>query len=213
MKTGSAHAVDGDVCDRHSYRPLFPFGTLKAIGRPVYRSQEARDYACLLDFDPEVTCWRSFTNQISVGSGHSRVGRHVDFEVVVGTERLLVEVVPTGEPRTGSDNGSCPAFSELLDRPGCRYVVVNHSDLDPIRLKNTRDLLRYVRFEASLGDRLRVLAALDEMGSLTLAECLTAVREGRAMDTIASLILRGHLEVSLDEKILDPDTIVRRSAN
>jgi len=86
---------------------------------------------------------------------------------------------------------------------------VSAAELDPIRVSNARDLVRYARYEASLGDRVRLMAALDEMGSLTLAECMAVVREGRPMDAVACLILRGHLEVDIDESLLGPGTVVR----
>ncbi|ASY56600.1 hypothetical protein SS05631_c16670 [Sinorhizobium sp. CCBAU 05631] len=81
------------------------------------------------------------------------------------------------------------------------------------RLQNARDLLRYAGWDTPLGDRIRILATLDEMGTLTLAECLSAVREGRPMQTVASMILSGVLEVDLDNALLGPDTVVRRGQN
>lgn len=205
MTTESAHSMDDDVCELQDYRPLFPFATLKAVGRPVYRTRAARDYACLLDLDPEVASWQSFTYQIAGDVDGRHLRHHVDFMVETTTDRLMVEVATE----------DCEAFKWLenvLSIAGYRYQMVRLADLNPTRLHNARDLVRYARYEAALGDRIRLLAALDEMGSLTLAECLTAVIEGRAMETIASLILRGHIEVDLDESLLGPDTIVRRSA-
>jgi hypothetical protein len=77
------------------------------------------------------------------------------------------------------------------------------------RLQNAKDLIRYAGYDAPLGDRIRLSAALADLGSLTLAECLAAVRDGRPMRTMAALILQGHVEVDLDEALLGPDTIVR----
>ncbi|WP_027666118.1 hypothetical protein [Rhizobium leguminosarum] len=48
-----------------------------------------------------------------------------------------------------------------------------------------------------------------ELGSLTLAECLAAVRDGRPMQTMAALIQKGHVEIDLDTELLGPDTVVR----
>lgn len=205
MKTLSAH-VAGDVAsDLQDYRPLFPFATLKAVGHPVFRSQEARDYACLLDLDRGVVSWQPFTYQIADDVGQRRLRHHVDFVVQTMTERLMVEVC------TGDDEAS-EWLGNVLAMAGYRYQLVRFSDLNPVRLVNARDLVRYARYEATLGDRIRVLAALDEMGTLTLTECLAAVCEGRAMETIASLILRGHLDVDIDENLLGPGTVVRPRA-
>lgn len=200
--TNSAHAVDIDVRVFDEYRPLFPFASLKATCRPVFRSQAARDYACLMDLDPEVISWQPMTYPIT-DIGDAQGHHHVDFEVQATTHTLIVEV-QCGE------HGSPAWLQNTLTECGYRYQAVLPADLNPVRVCNARDLIRYARYEAFLGDRVRVLAALDELGSLSLAECLTAVREGRAMQTIASMILHGHIEVDLDDSLLGPDTIVRR---
>ncbi|WP_312412399.1 hypothetical protein [Shinella sp.] len=201
MTTGSACVEASHLPD---YRPRLPVATLKAIGRPVFRSQEARDYACLLDLDPDVVSWQSFTHPLT-DIGECRDHHYVDLEVQTATASLMVEVC-TGD-------AEAPSWLPCtLKECGFRYRMVRFSELNPVRVANARDLIRYAKREATLGDRLRVLSALDEMGTLTLTECLTAVREGRAMETIASLILRGHVEVDLDENLLAPDTVVRRCA-
>lgn len=204
MMTGSAHSsAAATASDRDAYRPIFPFATLKATGHPLFRSQEARDYACLMDLDPEVVSWQSLTSTAAAGVRHCRL--RVDFLVQTVTERLLVEVLPLGAEASDLD-GEIPMIA------GYRHLLVRFSELNAIRVSNARDLVRYARYEAALGDRIRVLAALDEMGSLTLAECLSAVREGRPMDTVASMILRAHIEVDIDENLLGPDTTVRHPA-
>ncbi len=125
--------------------------------------------------------------------------------VETSTERLMVEV--------GNQECDDPEWLEnVLSMAGYRYQIIHPADVNPVRVRNARDLIRYARYEAVLGDRVRVLAALDELGSLTLTECLSAVREGRAMETIASLILRGHVEVDLDDSLLGPDSVVRRAS-
>ena len=205
MMTGPAHADAGAATGAiEVYRPLFPFSTIKAVGRAVFRSREARDYACLLDLDPEVVSWQSVTHAIAdIGTGSGC--RNVDFKVETTSGTIMVDVC--------IDDSEAPdCFRRSVNASGFRYMVVRPSDLDPIRVQNARDLIRYARYEASLGDRVRVLAALEEMGALTLAECMSAVREGRPMDTVASLILRGHINVDIDEKLLGPDTTVRHSA-
>ena len=71
-------------------------------------------------------------------------------------------------------------------------------------------LLRYADYVVPLGDRLRLLAALDEHGSMPLAECLKAFRETNAVPGIAVLILHGYVEVELDDAPIGPETSVRR---
>ncbi|NKN12278.1 hypothetical protein [Rhizobium laguerreae] len=204
MKTVSAHAAGDEACDSPNYRPYFPFLTLKCVGRAVYRSREARNYACLLDLDPSVVSWRSLTYALADSDGPERY--HVDFFVEKVDEHLLVEVCDR-------DLGNTEWVSMLAKQFECRYQAVLMSEIrGQPRLQNAKDLLRYAGYDAALGDRIRILAALDELGSLTLAECLSAVRDGRPMQTVAAMILTGHVEVDLDKELLGPDTVVRRAS-
>lgn len=81
---------------------------------------------------------------------------------------------------------------------------------DGPRLKNAKDLLRYANYNVSLGDRLRLLSALDEHGTLTVAESLTAFSETMPVAGLAVMILHGFIEVDLDASLIGPETTVRR---
>ncbi|MBY5439068.1 hypothetical protein [Rhizobium leguminosarum] len=206
MMTFTAHAAGVEACDLpSSYKSRFPSSTAKCRGRTLYRSQEASDYACILELDPAVIYWRCVTQPIANDSG-ARKPRHryVDFAVCTSDETLLVDVW-RGVPEVIT---WLPGVAASL---GYRYQAISISEVNPTRLQNARDLVRYSGREATLGDRIRLLAGLDEMGSMSLAECLGAVREGAPMRTIAGMILKGYLEVDLDERLLGPDTIVRRA--
>ncbi|WP_431694671.1 hypothetical protein [Rhizobium giardinii] len=92
-----------------------------------------------------------------------------------------------------------------------RYKLLSHEEVyDGFRLRNAKDLLRYGDHVTPLGDRLRLLAALDEHGSLPLWECLNAFHETKPVAGVASLILRGFVDVNLDDGPLGPETSVRR---
>jgi len=205
MKTEFAHAAGDEACDFPKYRPYPPFATLKCVGRPLYRSRDARDYACLLDLDPSVLSWRCVTHAVTDDIGVRRY--FVDFAVECNDGHLLVEVWTSSVADTQWITGVAECF-------GYRYKAVRMPELRKgARLQNVRDLLRYAGPDAPLGDRIRILAALDEMGTLTLAECLSAVREDRPMRAVASMILSGVLEADLDNTLLGPDTVVRRVRN
>ncbi len=70
---------------------------------------------------------------------------------------------------------------------------------DGYRLQNAKDLLRYVNYSVPLGDRMRVLAILEEQGPLPFGDCLRIIRETQPVAALASMILRGFVEVELDE--------------
>lgn len=204
--TFTALAAGDEACDPpRPYKSRFPSATTKCIGRAVYRSKEASDYACILEMDPEVLCWRCVTQPLVNDSAARKPRhRHVDFAVQTADESLLVDV-RRGAPEV------IAWLPSVAERLGYRYQAISISEVNPIRLQNARDLVRYAGRDAALGDRIRILAGLDEMGSLSLAECLGVVREDAPMRTVASMILKGHIEVDLDEALLAPDTVVRRA--
>ncbi|AWM24856.1 hypothetical protein AOX55_00001596 [Sinorhizobium fredii CCBAU 25509] len=57
---------------------------------------------------------------------------------------------------------------------------------------------------------MRLLAALDEHGTLTLAECLSAFRETRPIAGLASMVLNRFIDIDLDEALIGPESTVRR---
>lgn len=207
MKTESTHVAGDEACVFAKYRPFFPFATLKCVGRPLYRSREARDYACLLDLDPKVSAWRCVPQPVINDSGARKPRHHhVDFAVETEHEALLVDI-------RQRDAGTVGWIARLAEKQGYRYLAVSSSEfVGAPRMQNAKDLIRYAGYDAPLGDRIRILAALEEMGTLTLAECLSVVRESKPMPTIATMILKNILEVDLDEALLGPETVVRRVA-
>ncbi|MCY0147925.1 hypothetical protein OEG84_09430 [Hoeflea sp. G2-23] len=94
-----------------------------------------------------------------------------------------------------------------------RYSRWDHTAVHSgFRLRNSKDLIRYANYETTLGDRVRLLAALDEHGTLTVSECLSAFQETKPIAALASMILRGFIEIDLDEALIGPESMVRRIA-
>ncbi|MBA8836475.1 hypothetical protein [Rhizobium leguminosarum] len=202
MKSIPYERPPGDVDPRYEPpRFYYPLATIKCTGSPVFRSQDARDFACLLDVDPDVLSWTCVGIELSYGGETYPT----DF-VVKGTDaRTFVIDVARELPRP-------PDWIGLTaERAGHGYRPVAMKDFaDSFRLRNAKDLLRYGFYRCPLGDRIRLLAALDEMGSLTVAESLAAFREGRPMGCLAALILQGFLEIEMDDALIGPETVVRR---
>ncbi|MBY5346036.1 hypothetical protein [Rhizobium leguminosarum] len=195
-------APPGDVDPRQaSPRFFYPLATIKCSGSPIFRSQDARDFACLLDVDPDVLSWTCVGVELSYGGETYPT----DFVVKGTDDRTFAVDVAFDLPRP-------PDWIEMAaDRAGHGYRPVAMKDFsDSFRLRNAKDLLRYGFYRCPLGDRIRLLAALDEMSSLTVAEALSAFREGRPMGCLAALILGGFLEIELDDALIGPDTTVRR---
>ncbi|WP_246252591.1 hypothetical protein [Allomesorhizobium camelthorni] len=167
----------------------------------MFRNQRARDLACLLDLDPTVREWSCLPLVLRSGD----VGHVPDFLVVRGEGACLVDAVETVEdPSTHWIEG------EAL-RHDCTYErVAAHEIKAGARLANARDLLRYARWQCPLGDRVRLLAALEEQGSMAVAECMPAFRETPPIAGLSSLILHRFVEIDLDEARIGPETQVRR---
>lgn len=184
-------------------RAFRPHGTVRCVGEPLYRTQAARDLACLLDVDPTVVSWTCLPCLMESGVGKPHVP---DFAVTRADGVTLTDI---------GEEGSTDEPDWIADAAhdhGHRYEHLQATQLrEGFRLENARDLLRYASFRAPLGDRVRLLAVIDDNGPLPLAHCMQIVRMGTdPIAVIASLILRRFLSVDLDEARIGPDTRVFR---
>ena len=201
MKVVSTDPTDDAVPHKVTLSPIYsPMATIKCDSRAQFRSQQARDFACLLDLDPDVARWSTAPPLLRDCDDEYQL----DFVVFTENGSFLIDI--------GQEEPSPPIWlSAAVESMGHRYRPVAMIDYaDSFRLQNAKDLLRYGFYRPALGDRIRLLAGLEEMGSLTIAECLSAIQEGRPMPTLASLILQGFLEVDLDDALISPETAVRR---
>ncbi|MGO4172478.1 hypothetical protein [Bosea sp. TAF32] len=192
-------AVVRNTASSHSFSPR---GTVRCVGQPLFRSQTARDLGCLLDVDPSVVSW-SCLPLVLEHEGQ----RHVpDFSVTRANGTTLADV--------GEDGAiHLPDWAAGAARKaGHQYEYRRVTELrEGFRFENAHDLLRYARFRAPLGDRIRLLTLIDDQGPLPLAHCMQAVRCGSdAIAVIASLVLRRFLDIDLDEARIGPDTRVSR---
>jgi hypothetical protein len=179
-----------------------PTATVKCVGVPVYRSQVARDVACLFDVDASVSSW----HVMPFNFGTEDQPRVPDF-LVTNTDGGTT-LVDAPDRAASTDIAMMKVEAE---RKGTQYQLLSHEDVyDGFRLQNAKDLLRYGNQTAPLGDRIRLLAALSDQGSMELQECLKAFVETKPVAGISALILHGFLDVDLDDGPIGPDTMVRR---
>ena len=188
---------------RASIQAFPPLTTLKCEGKRQFRSQVARDLACLLDVNSAVTSWTCMPPHLeTVGCGHI-----ADFSIITanGASSLL-----DAPDRAGLVD--VEALTDAAAAIGWKYRLVDSQELyDGHRLRNVKDLLRYANHDVPLGDRLTVLATLSDNGTLTFSECLQLFKECKPIAGLASLILRENmLEIDLDETLIGPETTVRR---
>ncbi|WP_261330022.1 hypothetical protein [Rhizobium leguminosarum] len=176
---------------------FYPLGTVRCHGPVLFRDQLARDIACLLDIDDDVLTWSC--QSLALKDGQQ-----------VYCPDFLVERADLSFVVDGRREGAPPWAREKARDAGYAYEQIERSALPEIRLRNARDLLRYARYEAPLSDRIRLLAALNECSSLTLAEALIVFREIKPVAGLASMVLHRFVTIDLDERLIGPETIVRR---
>jgi len=177
---------------------FYPLSTVRCVGPVLFRDQAARDIACLLDVDDDVVSWSCRTVSLSNGSDVYKP----DFTVESIGRRFLIDAV--------REDGAPAWVKSNMIETGLTLEAVDATTLPRIRLKNAKDLLRYARHEAALSDRIRLLAALDEYSSLTVAEALMVFRETKPVAGLASMVLQRFVAMDLDDRLIGPETIVRR---
>ncbi|MEY9629023.1 hypothetical protein [Sinorhizobium fredii] len=180
-----------------------PLPTLKCLGKPLFRSRQARDLACILDINPDVSTWTAPAPALKVGlcshapdfqvSDHDGEVRFLD----AADRVLFIDIEHIKQ-----------AVRE--HRASYRLLAVDEVYDGGFRLRNARDLLQYANVTVSLADRLRLLALLDQEGSLTMSDCFSAIRNTEPVAAIASLILQRFIDVELDDALIGPETMVRR---
>lgn len=185
-----------------SARSFYPSSTMRCEGSRVFRSQAARDVGCLLDLDPSVVLWRCAPTKFA------ELDHSADFEVVYDDGATVLIDAHDRELAT-----HLASLEDAARRRDQTYRQMSRAEVhDGFRLKNAKDLLRYGNYVVPLGDRLRLLGALDANGSMSIFECLNAFQEVKPVAGLASLILNRYLEVDLDDDPLGPETAVRRIA-
>jgi hypothetical protein len=182
-----------------SAKQFSPKTTVRCPDDPVFRTQLARDLACLLDVDDEVGAW----SPICFGVFIDRRLHVPDFMVdyLDGRREFLDAVELGGDPLVTETFACIRRHHRFLTR---EQIEGGH------RLQNAKDLLRYASRRTPLNDRIRLLAALDEAGSLTIAETFSLFQETRPMAAISWMILHRFITADLDAAPLGPETAIRR---
>jgi hypothetical protein len=176
--------------------------TVKGPGHPTFRSKAVRDLSAILDLNRSVLTWSCNPPPLTVGGrDHAPDLRMQDTDGGLWMLDAFDRKLPA----------EAVVIAEAAAQLSYRYRVIDRSEIyDGFRLRNAVDLLRYAGHNVPLGDRVRLLAALDENGSLSFADCLRVIRETQPIAALASLILQELVEVELDEALIGPETMVRR---
>jgi hypothetical protein len=175
--------------------------TLHCVGPVHFRTQAARDLACLLDIDRAVRNWCCLPLVLR----HRGIAHVPDFLVTRTDGTVLMDA------SSASVMPSLDWCHEAADREGFRY---ERHVLEPsrrCRLENARDLLAYAWHPIPLRERLLLLACLDEHETLPLSACMQIIRScHNPIGTIAAMALHRFIEIDLETARIGPETRVTR---
>lgn len=181
-----------------SVRRFGPAGTVFCNGRPIFRSQLARDLGLLFDLDPSVAEWSCLTTVVEFADAFGEiVDRVPDF--------LVVDVNGRSRFVDAGESGLTPIDPLIV------HESVPETDIrqEPA-LSNARDMMRYAKRVVPLGDRVRLLAYLEEMSPVTLIEAASAMRESpEPVGAVVALALKRVITLEWREAPIGPETQVR----
>lgn len=194
-----------DTIDCRSFRSgpdrrrFLPFSTVRCDGRPTFRTQLARDLGVLLDLDDEIAAWRCLPAAVEFHDSDGEILSHAPDFLVLNEDGSTILMDAEG-----------PIGIRPCD-PTTAYRSISTSEIrtEPA-LTNAREMMRYARRTVSLGDRVRLLAWLEEAGSVTLIEAASAMREsGEPVGAVLAMVLKRHVAIEWHEMPIGPETQVR----
>ncbi len=182
-----------------SSQKFYPLGTVRCSGDVMFRSQLARDLGCLLDVDETVVAWLCLPVEVSTSDGVHVPDVMVDYD---DGRRVFLDACDEEGDASVSEGAACSRIHH-------RFVPREEIEAG-CRLVNAKDMLRYANYRTPLNDRMRLLAALEEAGSLAISECMHLFREVQPMTGISWMLLNRMISADLDDRMLGPETALRR---
>lgn len=193
------HSINDVLADAHlraASNSFAPSVVLKCKGPALFRSQKARNLACYFDLSPDVLIWSC----MPILFGSTQTFHIPDFAVQRADGDYLVDVHDTPEW----------ALAAAEDE-GWLYDQHTYKMIEQTIIFNAVDLVPFASSTVSLGDRLRLLSALDDDGPLPLKHCCQLVRNAsEPMSALAALYFSGEVSFDLSERI-SPETRVSRT--
>ncbi|MBP0615754.1 hypothetical protein [Jiella mangrovi] len=170
---------------------------MRCVGIPIFRSALARDLGVLLDLDDQVEAWQCLPKALDFAGPDGVIVQHIpDFLVryACGCEVFL--------DAGGID--AVPVDAEFAYTAVCEAEI----RIEPA-LSNAREMLRYARRNVPLGDRIRLLAYLEDVGSATLVDAASGMQESREpVGAVIALALQRIVRIDWRERRLAPDSRV-----
>ena len=198
-----------DLSDR---RPARRPGTRRAQKRPstpLTRNALIADYLALCELDAEMESLRAPADPAEFPVGDETIAHIADFEIVKDGAAYLVDVA------TDDDLLQHPlraaAIHGITSSDGRPFLIETAASIraEP-RFTTMRLIMACKRTPVTAGDRVRVLHQLDEMGTMRLVDCASAVMNTQdGVAAVLALACEGLIAVDISRPIL-PETQVRR---
>lgn len=187
-----------NVARRSDQRGAGGYRPLRCVGEVALPTPLVTDVARLLDTEGDVDRWSCRSLQHPDGGSPESV---FEVERTTGLERIRV-----------MENGPAePQHAGHRDADGTPVRFMFRADVDAVRLENAQLILPHATWRVSLDDRIRLLAVLDEEGSVTLGECLAIFRNtSRPIAAVASLALAHVVDLDLDTPLGSRSRVIRR---
>ena len=198
-----------DLSDR---RPARRGGARRAAKRPatpLTRNALIADFLALCELDADVECLRAPADPATFTIGDEAVDHVADFEIVRDGSAYLVDVVTDDDLlahplRAASIHGITAADGRL-------FMIETAANIraEP-RFTTMRLIMACKRTPVTAGDRVRILHQLDELGTMRLVDCASAVMNTQdGVAAVLALACEGLVAVDISRPIL-PETQVRR---
>ena len=197
-----------DLSDR---RPARRPGTRRAQKRPstpLTRNALIADYLALCELDAEMESLRAPADPAEFTVGDETIAHVADFEIVKDGAAYLVDVVTDDLLQHPLRAAAIHGITSSDGRP---FLIETAASIraEP-RFTTMRLIMACKRTPVTAGDRVRVLHQLDEMGTMRLVDCASAVMNTQdGVAAVLALACEGLIAVDTSRPIL-PETQVRR---
>lgn len=198
-----------DLSDRRSARRTGSRRAQKAASTPPTRNALIADFLTICELDPDVEALRAPADPAEFHVGGRTIEHIADFEIVRDGASYLVDVATDDDLmkhplRAAAIHGSTSA-------DGRPFAIETAATIraEP-RFATVRLIMACKRTPVTAGDRVRILHQLDEVGTMRLVDCASAVMNTQdGVAAVLALACEGLIAVDISRPIL-PETQVRR---
>lgn len=198
-----------DLSDRRPTRRGGPRRPAKRPATQLTRNALIADFLALCELDADVESLRTPADPATFTIGDETVEHVADFEIVRDGSVYLVDVT------TGDDLLNHPlraaAIHGITSADGRPFLIETAAGIraEP-RFTTMRLIMACKRTPVTAGDRVRILHQLDEVGTMRLVDCASAVMNTQdGVAAVLALACEGLVAVDISRPIL-PETQVRR---